>query len=102
MSKLAISRGDGTYPRFLDTLLKTDLVILDDFGLAPLNVAESRDILEIIDYRSQHSSTIVNVQIPVEYWYEKIGDPIVADAILDRLAHSAHKLVLKGNQCANY
>lgn len=91
-----MSRGDGTYPKFLNTLAKTDLVILDDFGLAPLNAPESRDVLEIIDDRSQCRSTIITAQIPIEHWHDRIGDPTVADAILDRLAHNAHKIVLKG------
>lgn len=96
LSKMSMSRGDGTYPKFLNTLAKTDLVILDDFGLAPLNAPESRDVLEIIDDRSQCRSTIITAQIPIEHWHDRIGDPTVADAILDRLAHNAHRIVLKG------
>jgi len=78
LSKLSMSRGDGTYPKFLNTLAKTDLVILDDFGLAPLNAPESRDVLEIIDDRSQCRSTIITAQIPIEHWHDRIGDPTVA------------------------
>lgn len=96
LTKLAMSKGDGTYPKFLNTLAKTDLVIFDDFALVPLNATESRDILEIIDDRSQCRSTIITAQIPIKHWYEQIGDPTVADAILDRVAHNAHKIVLKG------
>lgn len=96
LSELLMARGDGTYPKFLNTLAKTDLLILDDFGLAPLNAAESRDILEIIDDRSRRRSTAVAAQFPVEHWHDRIADPTVADAILDRLVHNAHKLALKG------
>jgi DNA replication protein DnaC len=95
LSNLHMAKGDGTYPKLLNTLAKTDLIILDDFGLAPLNAAESRDILEIIDDRSQRCSTIVAAQLPIEHWYDRIADPTVADAILDRLVHNAHKLNLK-------
>lgn len=95
LSNLHMARGDGTYPKLMNTLAKTDLLILDDFGLAPLNAAESRDILEIIDDRSQRRSTIVAAQLPIEHWYDRIADPTVADALLDRLIHNAHKLNLK-------
>lgn len=94
--ELLMARGDGTYPKFLNTLAKTDLLILDDFGLAPLNAAESRDILEIIDDRSRRRSTAVAAQLPIEHWHDRIADPTVADAILDRLVHDSHKLALKG------
>ena len=96
LSALTMARGDGTFPKLLNTLAKTDLLILDDFGLAPLNAAESRDILEIIDDRSQRHSTIVAAQFPIEHWYDRIAEPTVADAIMDRLVHNAHKLILKG------
>ncbi len=95
LSDLLMAKGDGTYPKFLNALAKTDLLILDDFGLAPLSAAESRDILEIIDDRSQCRSTIVAAQLPIEHWYDRIADPTVADAIMDRLIHNAHKLNLK-------
>jgi len=95
LSDLHMARGDGTYPKLLNALAKTDLLVLDDFGLAPLNATESRDILGIIDDRSQRRSTMVAAQIPIEHWYDRIADPTVADALLDRLIHNAHRLNLK-------
>lgn len=95
LNDLHMARGDGTYPKLMNNLAKTDLLIFDDFGLAPLKAAESRDILEIIDDRSRHRSTIVAAQLPIEHWYDRIADPTVADALLDRLIHNAHKLNLK-------
>ena len=97
LSKINMAKGDGTLPKLLNELAKTDLLIIDDFGLAPINAPESRDILEIIDDRYQRGSTIVSAQLPVEHWHETIADPTVADAILDRLIHNAHKLILKGD-----
>jgi len=95
LSDLHMAKGDGTTPKLLNALAKTDLLVLDDFGLAPLNAIESRDILEIIDDRCQRRSTIVAAQLPIEHWYDRIADPTVADALLDRLVHNAHKLNLK-------
>lgn len=80
----------------MKTLAKTDLIILDDYGLTPLDAVQSRDVLEIIDDRYQRCSTIIAAQLPVEHWHETIADPTVADAILDRLVHNAHYLNLKG------
>lgn len=95
LSDLHMAKGDGTTPKLLNALAKTDLLVLDDFGLAPLNAIESRDILEIIDDRCRRRSTIVAAQLPIEHWYDRIADPTVADALLDRLVHNAHKLNLK-------
>ncbi len=97
LSKINMAKGDGTLPKLLNELAKTDLLVIDDFGLAPINAPEGRDILEIIDDRYQRGSTIVSAQLPVEHWHETIADPTVADAILDRLIHNAHKLILKGD-----
>ena len=97
LSKINMAKGDGTLPKLLNELAKTDLLVIDDFGLAPISAPESRDILEIIDDRYQRGSTIVSAQLPVEHWHETIADPTVADAILDRLIHNAHKLILKGD-----
>ncbi len=96
LSDLFISRGDGSYPKFMKKLLKYELLILDDWGLAPLNPEEGREILDIIDDRSLSKSTLVASQLPIENWYETIQDPTVADAILDRLAHNSYKINLKG------
>jgi DNA replication protein DnaC len=73
-----------------------ELLILDDWGLAPMTAEQRRDLLEIIDDRHGRASTIVTSQVPVEHWHDVIGDPTLADAILDRLVHNAHRLVLKG------
>jgi len=72
------------------------LLILDDWGLTPLTAEQCRDLLEIIDDRQGRTSTVVTSQLPVEYWHVHIGDPTIADAVLDRLVHSAHRLDLKG------
>ena len=77
-------------------LSRVELLILDDWGLAPLTAEQRRDLLEIVDDRHSRASTIVTSQVPVEHWHDVIGDPTLADAILDRLVHNAHRLVLKG------
>ncbi|MBI4334208.1 MAG: ATP-binding protein [Chloroflexi bacterium] len=96
LADVALSRGDGSYASLVKKLMKTNLLILDDWGLAPLTQVESREILEIVDDRTQVASTVVSSQLPVEDWHSAIGDPTIADAVLDRLVHNAHKLVLKG------
>lgn len=93
---MATAKADGSYPRLLATLARTEVLVLDDWGLAPVTPAESRDILEIMDDRTQNRATIVASQLPLEHWYGCIGDPTVADAILDRLIHGSHKIMLKG------
>jgi DNA replication protein DnaC len=77
-------------------LLKTQLLVLDDFGLAPLSDLERRDLLEVIEDRNGASSTLITSQLPIENWHAHIGDPTIADAILDRLIHNAHRINLKG------
>jgi len=93
---LALARGDGRYARFLKSLARAQLLILDDWGLSVLTAAERRDLLEILDDRHGHASTVVTSQVPVDTWHEVIGDPTLADAILDRLVHNAHRLQLTG------
>ena len=93
---LALARGDGRHERLLRTLARVDLLILDDWGLAPMSAERRRDLLEIMEDRHARGSTIVTSQLPVENWHETIGDPTIADAILDRLVHNAHRLTLKG------
>ena len=92
---VAIAHGDGRYNKLLMQLAKTDVLLLDDWGLALLTDAARRDLLEIFDDRG-HRSTIVTSQLPVANWHESIGDPTLADAILDRLVHNAHQLILTG------
>jgi DNA replication protein DnaC len=94
---LLIARGDGRYGRLLKTLARVELLILDDWGLAPLTPEQGHDLLEVLDDRHGRSSTIVTSQLPVDHWHELIGSPTVADAILDRLVHNAHRLILKGD-----
>jgi DNA replication protein DnaC len=96
LEMLALARGDGRYDRLLKTIGRVQLLILDDWGLAPLNGDQRRDLLEIVDDRHNRGSTIVTSQLPVDHWHEVIGDPTIADAVLDRLVHNAHRLVLKG------
>jgi DNA replication protein DnaC len=93
---LALARGDGRYGRLLKNLGRIQLLVLDDWGLSVLNPSERRDLLEILDDRHGRASTIVTSQIPVELWHDIIGDPTLADAILDRLVHNAHRLQLTG------
>jgi DNA replication protein DnaC len=93
---LALARGDGRHPRLLRTLARADLLILDDWGLAPLDAAARHDLLEILEERYGRRSTMITSQLPVERWHEIIGDPTYADAILDRLVHNAHRIELAG------
>ena len=93
---LALARGDGRYIKLLATFAKTDLLILDDYGLAPFTREQRYDFLEILEDRHGLRSTLVTSQLPIEHWHEQIGDPTTADAILDRLVHNAHTMKLKG------
>jgi DNA replication protein DnaC len=94
--ELRIARGDASYTRRLAQLAKIDVLLLDDWGLNPLDQPARSDLLEILDDRAGTRSTIVTSQLPVDQWYAYLNDPTLADAILDRLIHAAHKLVLKG------
>jgi DNA replication protein DnaC len=93
---LALARGDGRHPRLLKSLGRADLLILDDFGLEPLDATSRHDLLEILEDRYGRRSTIVTSQLPVTAWHSAIGDPTYADAILDRLVHNAHRIELSG------
>lgn len=94
---LALARGDGRYARLLKTLSRVELLILDDWGLAPLTGEQRRDLLEVVDDRHQRGSTVITSQVPIDHWHEVIADPTIADAVLDRLIHNAHRLELKGD-----
>ena len=96
LESLRIARGDGSYAKRLIQLAKTDLLILDDFGLKSLAQQERHDLLEVIEDRHGARSTLVTSQLPVSSWHEYLGDPTVADALLDRLLSHAHRLELKG------
>jgi DNA replication protein DnaC len=94
--QVALSKADGSYARLLSKLAKADLLILDDLGLGTPTEQQRHDLLEVIEDRYGRTSTVVTSQIPVAKWHEWIGDPTVADAVLNRLVHNAYKLDLKG------
>jgi DNA replication protein DnaC len=93
---LAMARADGSLRNLLARLSRTDVLVVDDWAMSPLNEAERRDFWEICEERYQARSTILTSQVPVASWHEQIGDATVADGILDRLVHNAHRLELKG------
>jgi len=93
---LALARGDGRHARLLKTIARVELLILDDWGLANVTAEQGRDVLEILDDRQGRGSTIVTSQVDVKHWHDMIANPTVADAILDRLVHNAHRLSLAG------
>lgn len=93
---LALARGDGRYTRMLRAIARLDLLILDNWGPEPLDAEQRRDLLEIVEDRYEARSIIVTSQLPVDRWYELIGNPTIADAILDRLVHNAYRIDLKG------
>ncbi len=94
--ELAIARATGRYERMLRGLLRTDLIIIDDWGTTLLADEERRDLFEVIEDRYDRASTLIAAQVPIEHWHQTIGDPTLADAILDRLIHNAHIITLKG------
>lgn len=93
---LALARADGTYARLLGKLARMDVLVLDDFALVPLQEAERRDLLEVLEDRYGTRATIVTSQLEPKLWHQAIGDPTLADAICDRLLHNSHRLMLKG------
>jgi DNA replication protein DnaC len=96
LHEMAIARGDGSYLKLLGKLSRIDVLVLDDWGLTPLGDLERRDVLEILEDRCESRSTIVASQLPTDKWYESLGEPTVADAILDRVIHRSHRIKLKG------
>jgi len=94
--ELMVARADGSLGRVLETLARTDVLVVDDFAMAPLNEQERRDFLEICDDRYNRRSLILTSQLPVEKWHAQMGDPTVADSILDRLVHNAYRIELSG------
>ncbi|MGH8052651.1 MAG: IS21-like element helper ATPase IstB [Stenotrophomonas sp.] len=97
LEEMEIAHADGSLPKLRGQLAKTKLLILDDFGLTPLNGRGRADLLELLDDRVGSGATIVAGQMPVKDWHAFIHDPALADAIMDRLIHSSHKLALKGD-----
>lgn len=94
--ELAIARADGSYFKLLNKLSKVDLLVIDDWGFSRLTAEERKDFLEVIEERNLKGSTLIATQLPIAKWYEYVGDPTIADAIMDRLVHNAYKLDLKG------
>ena len=97
LQSLSLARGDGSYAKQMSRLARTSILILDDWGLAPFTAEQRRDLLEILEDRHGSRSTIVTSQVPIEKWHDIIGDPTLADAILDRLVHGAYKFKLDGD-----
>lgn len=93
---LAVAHVDGSFGRLLTKLARIDILVLDDFAMAPLKDSERRDFLELCDDRYQRRSVILTSQLPLAHWHEQIGDPTLADSILDRLVHNAYRIELNG------
>ena len=96
LDELSYAHADGRYPLLMKKLARTDLLVLDDWGLAKLTAPQRRDLLEVLDDRHDRRSTLVTSQLPVDHWHKIIGDPTLADAILDRLVHNAYRITIKG------
>jgi DNA replication protein DnaC len=93
---LTQAKADGSYSKLLKAIARLDVLIIDDWGMEPLTAATRNDLMEIMDDRYEQSATVIISQLPTEQWYQAIGDNILADAILDRLMHNAHRIKLKG------
>lgn len=96
LEELRVAHGDGSFSRRLTQLAKLDVLILDDFALAPVTATERNDLLELIDDRVGSRSTVITSQLPVNAWHEYLAEPTLADAILDRVVHASHRIVLRG------
>jgi len=96
IDELAVARVDGRLPRLLAAWARVEVLVLDDFAMQQLANQQAADLLEVIEDRAQRRSTVVTSQLPVKLWHELLGDPTVADAILDRLVHNAHRIELRG------
>ena len=96
LEQLRIAHGDGSYVRLMGQLRKTDLLILDDWGISPLTRSQRNDLMEVIEDRHDRRSTLIASQLPIDHWHEYIGEATLADATLDRLLHGAHRLNLTG------
>ena len=94
--ELQVAHGDGSFARRLAHLAKLDLLVLDDFAISPMGAPERTDLLELLDDRVGSRSTLITSQLPVKAWHTYLDDPTLADAILDRIVHSSHKIELKG------
>jgi DNA replication protein DnaC len=94
--ELRIRHANGTFARWLDTLKNTNVLVLDDWGLAAMDAQTRADLMEIIDDRSSQRATIITSQLPIEHWHQWIGDQTMADAMLDRLMQNHHRFILTG------
>ena len=94
--EILLARAEGSYPRWLAKLARVDILILDDWGLAPLREGDRLDLLEIMEDRYGNRSTILTSQLSVSKWHDQVGDPTIADAFCDRLLHNAHRIALSG------
>ena len=96
LRELALARADGSLRHLLARLGRIDVLVIDDWAMAPLNETERREVWEICEDRYQTRSTILTSQLPISRWHEQIGDPTIADGILDRLVHNAHRIDMRG------
>ena len=96
LEALSVAHADGSYGNLMSQLQKAQILIIDDWGLEILKRTQRTDLLDVLEDRHDRGSTIITSQLPTQHWHEVIGDPTLADAILDRLLHNAHKLILKG------
>jgi DNA replication protein DnaC len=94
--ELTLARADGTWPRLLERLAKVEVLVLDDWGLGPLSAVARHDLLEVLEDRTGVRSTVITSQLPPSAWHDYIGDATTADAICDRVLHTAHRIALKG------
>ncbi len=97
LQELPIAKGDGSYLKRMAEIAKTEVLLLDDWGLSKLTTEQRHDLLEILEDRHGSRSTLVTSQLPLDKWHAIIGDPTLADAIMDRLIHNAYKINLKGD-----
>ncbi|NNF17337.1 MAG: ATP-binding protein [Gammaproteobacteria bacterium] len=97
LESLSIAHGDGRFTKLINQLAKTDLIVLDDWGLENLTLGQRNDVLELMEDRHGSRSTLITSQVPIKKWHAAIGDPTLADAILDRLLHNANRVILDGD-----
>ncbi|MFZ2054885.1 MAG: IS21-like element helper ATPase IstB [Candidatus Aminicenantales bacterium] len=96
LQKLTLAHAEGSYPKFLDTLAKTQLLVIDDWLRNPLTDVQTQDLLEIVDDRYKRTSTVLASQVPVANWHERFSSPTLSDAIMDRVVHNAYRLEITG------
>lgn len=94
--ELRLARADGSYPRLLARIARIDVLVIDDFAIAPVTESERRDLLEVLEDRYSERATVITSQLPPDRWHDYLADPTVADAICDRVLHGAHRIALKG------